>query len=219
MKLIFYFLAVSFTLGWTICNGQDIVVREDGTRQKGRITYEDSSMIIFVTRINDKEKEIGIQKSKIKELIRDKNNLFLLPAEALNESIYLNVDREYMAGKYVLTEDNLKKLLARNFDAKEMYNKSKTSNIIGTLLGFTGGFIMGDALGREIFRKNEKFKTKNFLIGTGVTLVGISFALAGTNQRKSAIKIYNHSLKKNNSLGYMEPVKLAVYPNGISLTF
>lgn len=219
---ISYFITVVLTLFPFFINAQDIITKTDGTKIYCKIINEDSISIYFETEIKNIKKATSVRKSNVISVAKGNTIAYNETITDLPIITYRKgISRyHYFVGNNVLNRDEIAALLSQYPAAYKRYRKGFNNNLFATILGFGGGYLMGHALGKYIFKRTNQFETEKFLIGGGISIISLLMDSAGNNQRSEAIEMYNASVLTSKKIGFIrEPVILDVHPPGIYISF
>ncbi|GAB1451545.1 hypothetical protein MASR2M47_16010 [Draconibacterium sp.] len=147
-----------------------------------------------------------------------------------NNQIVLNKKRYYQGDKK-LTNKELQRILMSNPESAAEYKIAKKNGTIGTIpmvagtaLCLYGAFAMlkssideTNALNNGEYYEESTAYVAPILIGAGLVVVGIPFALSSIKHTKKSISIYN----TNQTTGYREIQKLefGLTQNGVGITY
>ncbi len=115
----------------------------------------------------------------------------------------------------MLSFSQLGNVLEPNAEAYEIFNKAQTNNKIATILGGTGGFLIGYPIGYAIGGGDPKWIMT--VVGAGIVSVAIPISLKSNRQAKSAVDIYNSSLVNANYFSPEIYLKLGKTDNGFGV--
>jgi hypothetical protein len=215
-----FFLSLFFTS--LNAFSQDIITRVDGTKIYGKIIKEDSSDVFIEADIKGIKKETFINKSRVKHIYYgEKNENRELDSTYSQMITYKKGISRYhfFLGDRILKNSEVAAIISSHPPAFNKFRYAFGNKAFSNLIGFAGGFLMGNALGRYIVRRSNGFETTKFLIGAGITVIAIPIATSADFQKHEAVRMYNESLNQQNRMGFKENIELKIALNGIYVTF
>lgn len=93
-----------------------------------------------------------------------------------------------------LTPAQLSDIVKGNPEAYQEMQKAKTNSGVATVLGYTGGFLIGYPIGAAITGKDANWSLAG--IGAGILAISIPFVSGYTKHATKAAKLYNSSSNK-----------------------
>jgi len=109
----------------------------------------------------------------------------------------------------------LTKIIQTNEEAYKEIKTAQTTNILATIIGGTGAFMLGWQLGGAL--AGGEFNGTMAGIGAGLVVVSIPISLKFNRQAKSAINTYNEGLKTGSNL--IKPkLNFSCTNNGVGLS-
>lgn len=117
-------------------------------------------------------------------------------------------------GEKQLNMTQLSNLLASNEVAFSKLKSAKSTNLIASILGGVGGYLIGYPIGTALAGGQANWKMAG--IGAGLAVIAIPISISANNNIKNAIKIYNGSLRTSSFFEKSE-LKFAMTENGIGL--
>ncbi|ADR20950.1 hypothetical protein MATR_14240 [Marivirga tractuosa] len=100
-------------------------------------------------------------------------------------------------------------------DAYKHIKKAKTNNTLATIVGYTGGFLIGWPVGTALAGGDPNWGLAG--IGAGVLVLAIPFTSSYSKNVERAIGIYNSSLKSSAYLKRKPELKLIASGNGLGI--
>lgn len=114
------------------------------------------------------------------------------PADTIDmASSFFSGFRFYVANQRIDNKE-LKTLLKTNGVAFAQFKSANTSGAFSTILGYTGGFLIGWPIGTAIAGGKPNWALAG--IGAGLTAVSIPLSISAKKKLKSAVSTYNASL-------------------------
>ena len=117
-------------------------------------------------------------------------------------------------GEKQLNMTQLSALLESNKVAFNKLKSAQSTNVIASILGGVGGFMIGYPIGTAMAGGNPNWKMAG--IGAGLAVISIPISISANNNIKNAVKIYNGSLRTS-SFFEKSGLKLAVIENGVGI--
>lgn len=146
---------------------------------------------------------------------------FALCFVALCTSQKIELKKKY--GGYVFLKNGerisklqVKKTLESNKIAFDLYKKSRNKKTLGSILEFSGGFLIGLPIGQAIRNYPEPNWTLAG-IGGGLAIIGTIFSLDADKQTKQALEMYNSSLDSSSYYKFEPEFEVIGNRNGIGL--
>ena len=204
------------------CYSQDIITRSDGTKIYGKIIKEDSTKVFIETEIKGVKKETFIIKTRVKNIYYGEINLNSKLDLPNGQTITYREGLSryhFFLGDRILSNSEVAAIISTYPPAFDKYRNASGNKFFSNVVGFTGGFLMGHALGRYIFKRSNGFETTKLLIGAGIAFISFPISSKAEFQKMEAIRIYNESLGHLNKIGYKENIELKIGLNGIYVTF
>lgn len=112
-----------------------------------------------------------------------------------------------------LSMGKLVKTMESNPDAHVLIKKAQNNNILATMLGATGGVLVGYPIGTTLGGGKTNWLMVG--IGAGLVIVGIPITSGAKKNTKKAIELYNASLPANSFFESKLDFKLSTTSNGI----
>lgn len=142
-------------------------------------------------------------------------SVFQLSAQSRPDSISMKkgLSPQFMQNGMRIMPRDLVKITKSNPEATAEMKKANSNNTIASILGSTGGFLIGWPLGTALGGGEPNWSMAG--VGAGILAVSIPFSTAFTRHAKNAINIYNSSPKATG----MKPLdfKLQSTGNGVAL--
>ena len=107
-------------------------------------------------------------------------------------SVFLGT--ELQQGGKPIDEADLIDKLGREPASAESMSAAKTLGLVGQILGYAGGFLIGWPIGQAIAGDSDPTWVLAG-IGGGLVVVGIPFSIASSNNFENAVDAHNESLK------------------------
>lgn len=121
----------------------------------------------------------------------------------------------FQQGNKILPPKALFTIIASDPQAEAEIKKAKVNYVASSVLGFTGGFLIGWPLGTALAGGEPEWGLAAG--GFGIILLAIPFNAGFTSHAKNAIEIYNHGSEVSSARPYS--IQLAPYRAGIKLIF
>lgn len=102
---------------------------------------------------------------------------------------------KFYQGEQQLKMKDLKSILKSNDLAYRNFKSASSSSTIGTVLGYSGGFLIGWSIGTAISGK-DKANWTPAIIGAGLTAISIPFAIKANKKIKRAVETFNGSKRE-----------------------
>jgi len=90
--------------------------------------------------------------------------------------------------------NQLRLAMSENPEASLLINQARTSNVLGSIFGGVGGFMVGFTLGTALSPGNNEPNWAVAGIGAGLIVVSIPFSVRAGKKSKEAVDVYNASL-------------------------
>ena len=116
-----------------------------------------------------------------------------------------------------ISKQNLKKTLEPNKIAFDLFKNSRTKKTVGSILEFSGGFLIGFPIGQAISYNPEYQNWSLAGIGGGLVIIGTIFSLDADKKTKRAVEIYNSSLDSASHYKFESDFEVIANRNGIGL--
>ncbi len=115
-----------------------------------------------------------------------------------------------------MTMNQLVKTMEYNPEALSLIKKARSNNIIATILGGVGGFLVGLPIGTAISGKKANWTLAG--IGAGIIVVSIPISSSANKKTKKAVELYNASLNSSSFYDLKPEFKIIGNVNGIGLS-
>ena len=115
-----------------------------------------------------------------------------------------------------ISKRNLKKTLEPNKIAFDLFKNSRTKKTVGSILEFSGGFLIGFPIGQAI-SYNPEPNWSLAGIGGGLVIIGTIFSLDVIKKTKRAVEIYNSSWNSASDYKFEPDFEVIANRNGIGL--
>ena len=201
---------------------QDIITRVDGTKIYGKIIKEDSANVYIESDIGGIHEGIFINKTRIKNINYGEKNINVELDSTYSQMITYKkgISRyHFFIGDRILKNREVAAIISSHPPAFNKFKYAFGNKGFSNVLGFAGGFLMGNAIGRYVFKKSNGFEGTKFLIGAGLAVISIPIGKKADFQKQEAVRVYNESLGRQKILGYREDIELKISPTGIYVTF
>ena len=123
---------------------------------------------------------------------------------------------QFYQGAERLNMNRLVKAMEPNEQAYSQILSAQTTNILGSIVGLAGGFMVGWPIGTAIGGGEPNWTMAG--IGAGLIIVSIPISQTFNKQAKQAVETYNGGLQTSSFWDENE-IKLTIAGNGIGLTF
>ena len=112
------------------------------------------------------------------------------------EPLSVRGSRVYDSKGKELSRYELESVLNNVPEALRTYRSGRSLVTTGTVISYTGGFIIGFHLGRVLIDDERKINGLVLGVGGGLSVVGIIMGSAGGSKSKAAVDIYNASARR-----------------------
>lgn len=169
-----------------------------------KIIYANGKEFIFRDEVFVSD-EVTIKKKKKEMKVKELNNQFL----RVGNGFFGPSVRRYGRS---LNPSQVRELYDVNDEALHLYNTGRSYTIIGNVLGFPFGYILGSQLA-NYFSSNRRVKESLFVASVMGSFVSIIFSVKGLRNIKKSTKVYNQHLqmREEKKLGFQST------QNGIGL--
>jgi hypothetical protein len=138
--------------------------------------------------------------------------------QAATDSITVNKVRggyQFLQHGVPLNSTQFVMTLKDNDDAYKEYRKSRSSRTFSMLFSGTGGFLIGWPIGTAIGGGDPNWALAG--IGAALVAIGLPLSFSSDNKLKSAVEIYNSSLRQTYFPDRRVEFEFGLQANGIGL--
>ncbi len=115
-----------------------------------------------------------------------------------------------------MTMGKLIKVMESNSEALKFMKRAKSNNVLASILGGTGGALIGFPIGAAIGGGDVNWTLAG--IGAGLVAIGIPISSGANKNAQKAVELYNASLISSSFYKFKPEFKFVANENGVGLS-
>lgn len=192
---------------------QDLIIRKNGTQIDCKVTSVDSLNVNFDFTKNEKVISTNLPMNDVANIIYEDQVYDFFSDSVLVEKVFGGYHFYYKNKR--ININHLAYTVESNRSAFKEAQKAQSTNLFSSILGFTGGFLVGWPVGTLISGNDPNWTIA--AIGAGLIVLSIPISHEANIQAKSAVDIYNNGLATSSYWDKHE-LNFTISENGVGLT-
>ncbi len=123
---------------------------------------------------------------------------------------------QYTQSGNKMSMGDLSNTMKSNPESLKLINKAKSNNLLASIIGGVGGFMIGYPIGTAIGGGEANWTLAG--IGAGLIVIGIPISSSANKNTKKAVDLYNSTLNSISNVEFKPEIIFLAKGNGIGLS-